>query len=113
VLQHWTRERDGTRMPIERAVQALTRDPAETVGLNDRGVLSVGRKADLNVIDHGRVTLHSPHVRYDLPAGGRRLYQDAAGYEATIVAGQVISREGQSTGALPGRLVRGAQAAPA
>ncbi|MDB5481418.1 MAG: hypothetical protein JWO83_2471 [Caulobacteraceae bacterium] len=113
VLQHWTRERDGTRMPIERAVQALTRDPAETVGLNDRGVLSVGRKADLNVIDHGRVTLHSPQVRYDLPAGGRRLYQDAAGYEATIVAGQVISREGQSTGALPGRLVRGAQAAPA
>jgi N-acyl-D-amino-acid deacylase len=113
VLQHWTRERDGARMPIERAVQALTRDPAETVGLNDRGVLSVGRKADVNVIDHGRVTLHSPRVRYDLPAGGRRLYQDAAGYEATIVAGQVISREGESTGALPGRLVRGAQAAPA
>ena len=113
VLQHWTRERDGTRMPIELAVQALTRDPAETVGLNDRGVLSVGRKADVNVIDHGRVSLHSPRVRYDLPAGGRRLYQEAAGYEATIVAGQVISREGQSTGALPGRLVRGAQAAPA
>ena len=113
VLQHWTRERDGTRMPIERAIQALTRDPAETVGLNDRGVLSVGRKADVNVIDHGRVTLNSPKVRYDLPAGGRRLYQEAAGYEATIVAGQVISREGQSTGALPGRLVRGAQAAPA
>ncbi len=113
VLQHWTRERDGARISIEQAVQALTRDPAETVGLNDRGVLSVGRKADLNVIDHGRVALHSPRVRYDLPAGGRRLYQDAAGYEATIVAGQVISREGQSTGALPGRLVRGAQAAPA
>jgi N-acyl-D-aspartate/D-glutamate deacylase len=113
VLQHWTRERDGTRISIEQAVQALTRDPAETVGLNDRGVLSVGRKADLNVIDHGRVTLNSPKVRYDLPAGGRRLYQDAAGYEATIVAGQVISREGESTGALPGRLIRGAQAAPA
>jgi len=113
VLQHWTRERDGTRISIEQAVQALTRDPAETVGLNDRGVLSVERKADVNVIDHGRVTLNSPKVRYDLPAGGRRLYQDAAGYEATIVAGQVISREGQSTGALPGRLIRGAQAAPA
>jgi N-acyl-D-aspartate/D-glutamate deacylase len=113
VLQHWTRERDGTRISIEQAVQALTRDPAETVGLNDRGVLSVGRKADLNVIDHGRVTLNSPKVRYDLPAGGRRLYQDAAGYAATIVAGQVISREGESTGALPGRLIRGAQAAPA
>jgi N-acyl-D-aspartate/D-glutamate deacylase len=112
VLQHWTRERNGTRIPVERAVQALTRDPAETVGLNDRGVLSVGRKADINVIDHSRVLLHRPQVRYDLPAGGRRLFQEATGYEATIVSGQVISREGQHTGALPGRLVRGAQPAP-
>jgi N-acyl-D-aspartate/D-glutamate deacylase len=112
VLQHWTRERNGTRIPIERAVQALTRDPAETVGLNDRGVLSVGRKADINVIDHERVLLHRPQVRYDLPAGGRRLFQEASGYEATIVSGEVISREGQHTGALPGRLVRGAQTAP-
>jgi N-acyl-D-aspartate/D-glutamate deacylase len=113
VLQHWTRERDGQRISIERAVQALTSDPAQTVGLNDRGILSVGRKADLNVIDHGRVQLHTPQVRYDLPAGGRRLYQDAAGYEATIVSGVVTSREGRHTGALPGRLVRGSQLAPA
>jgi N-acyl-D-aspartate/D-glutamate deacylase len=112
VLQHWTRERAGAKIPIERAVQALSRDPAETVGLNDRGVLSVGRKADVNVIDHDRVLLHRPQVRYDLPAGGRRLFQEASGYEATIVSGQVISREGQPTGVLPGRLVRGAQTAP-
>jgi N-acyl-D-aspartate/D-glutamate deacylase len=52
-------------------------------------------------------------VRYDLPAGGRRLFQGAEGYDATIVAGQIIAREGKATGALPGKLVRGQQAAPA
>lgn len=113
VLQHWTRERAGKKLAVEEAIKALTSDPAATVGLADRGVLSVGRKADLNVIDHDRVMLPKPDIRYDLPAGGRRLYQGAHGYEATIVSGQVISREGKATDALPGRLVRGAQPAPA
>lgn len=113
VLQHWTRDRQGKRMPIEEAIKALTSDPAATVGLGDRGILSAGRKADLNIIDHGKVLLPRPQVHYDLPAGGRRLFQGAEGYEATIVSGTVISREGQHTGALPGRLVRGAQTAPA
>ena len=107
VLQHWTRDRDGKRLPIERAIKSLAADPAATVGLNDRGVLSVGRKADINVIDHGEVLLPRPEVHYDLPAGGRRLFQGARGYDATIVSGVVIAREGQPTGALPGRLVRG------
>ena len=70
-------------------------------------MLSVGRKADVNVIDYDPVRLAQPQVLYDLPAGGRRLTQDARGYDATIVAGQVVSREGEPTGALPGRLVRG------
>jgi len=52
-------------------------------------------------------------VLYDLPAGGRRLFQGAAGYDATIVAGEVVSRNGAPTGALPGRLVRGPRAVPA
>jgi N-acyl-D-aspartate/D-glutamate deacylase len=112
VLQHWARDRMGDRVPIERAVQMLTSIPAGIVGLDDRGVLSAGRKADLNVIDHGRARLHRPEIRYDLPAGGRRLYQGADGYEATVVSGQLISRGGEATGALPGRLVRGAQPAP-
>jgi N-acyl-D-aspartate/D-glutamate deacylase len=109
VLQHWARDRDGKRMSIAQAVKSLTADPARTVGLNDRGVLAAGRKADVNVIDHGKVLLQTPEVRYDLPAGGRRLFQGAAGYDATIVSGTVISRGGEHTGALPGRLVRGAQ----
>jgi N-acyl-D-aspartate/D-glutamate deacylase len=113
VLQHWTRERRGEQLSIERAVKALAADPARTVGLMDRGVLSVGRKADLNVIDHGAVQLAPPSVLYDLPAGGRRLTQAARGYEAMVVAGQIVSLGGEPTGALPGRLVRGPQAAPA
>jgi N-acyl-D-aspartate/D-glutamate deacylase len=111
VLQHWTRERKGARLSIEAAIKALTSDPAETVGLRDRGVLAVGRKADLNVIDYDAIALEKPHVLYDLPAGGRRITQGARGYEALVVAGQVVSRGGEPTGALPGRLVRGPQAA--
>src|SRR6185437_553667 len=113
VLQHWTRERTGERLSIERAIKALAADPARTVGLMDRGVLSVGRKADVNVIDHDAVRLAPPSVLYDLPAGGRRLTQTARGYDAMVVAGQIVSRGGEPTGALPGRLVRGPQAAPA
>ena len=110
VLQHWTRERQGARLSIEAAIKALTSDPAETVGLRDRGLLAVGRKADLNVIDYDAVALETPHVLYDLPAGGRRITQGARGYEALVVSGQVVSRGGEPTGALPGRLVRGPQA---
>ena len=113
VLQHWARERQGERLTIEQAIKALSADPARTVGLMDRGVLSVGRKADLNVIDHDAVRLSQPKVIFDLPAGGRRLTQTATGYEAMVVAGQIVSRGGETTGALPGRLVRGQQAAPA
>jgi N-acyl-D-aspartate/D-glutamate deacylase len=111
VLQHWTRERQGARLSIERAIKALTSDPAETVALRDRGVLAVGRKADVNVIDYDALRLSTPHVLYDLPAGGRRITQDARGYEALIVSGEIVSRGGEPTGALPGRLVRGPQTA--
>lgn len=113
VLQHWTRERKGERLSIEEAVKALAADPAKTVGLMDRGVLATGRKADLNVIDYDKLRLNTPKVLYDLPAGGRRVTQDAQGYEALIVSGEIVSREGRPTGALPGRLVRGAQRARA
>ena len=112
VMQHWTREREGQRLSIEAAVRSLTLDTATTVGLLDRGALTVGRKADLNVIDYDQLRLATPHVAYDLPAGGRRITQGARGYDALIVSGQVVSRHGEATGALPGRLVRGPQVAP-
>jgi N-acyl-D-amino-acid deacylase len=88
----------------------MTSKPAEVVGLRDRGVIAPGYKADLNVIDHAKLALHAPRIVDDLPAGGRRLDQTATGYRWTIVAGEVIARDDAPTGALPGRLVRGAQA---
>jgi N-acyl-D-aspartate/D-glutamate deacylase len=108
MITHWTRDRTrGERLPIEWVIKRLSADNAAALGLSDRGTLKVGKKADLNVIDHARLQAHAPEVRYDLPAGGRRLVQTTEGYEATIVSGQVVQREGQATGALPGQLVRG------
>ncbi len=110
-LTHWTRDRPTGRFPLAWMVRRLTWDNARALGLNDRGVIAPGRKADLNVIDHGRLSLRAPQVVYDLPAGGRRLMQRADGYTATILSGQIVSREGAPTGSLPGRLLRGARAA--
>ncbi|MBS0362748.1 MAG: amidohydrolase family protein [Proteobacteria bacterium] len=112
-LVHWTRDRTrGPKLPLEKMVKGQCRDTAETVGLFERGLIAAGYRADLNVIDYDRLTLKAPQVAYDLPTGGRRLIQRAEGYEATIVAGQVTYRDGAPTGALPGRLLRGAQASP-
>lgn len=87
----------------------LTRPNALAVGLTDRGLLAPGMKADINVIDHDRLRLHRPIPQWDLPAGGRRLLQKADGYELTMVSGMVTYRNGEHTGALPGRLVRNPQ----
>jgi N-acyl-D-amino-acid deacylase len=83
-----------------------THDTATWVGLRDRGLVSVGRKADLNVIDLGALRLLPPRLVADLPAGGRRLLQAAEGYRATIVSGRVIARDGALTSERPGRLAR-------
>ena len=108
ILTYWTRQApEDQRISLETAIAELTRRPAETVGLFDRGLVQTGYKADLNVIDYDHLTLYSPQPVYNLPTGARRLQQKADGYEATIVNGQVTYRNGQSTGALPGRLVRG------
>ena len=107
MLAHWVRDRKrGARIPLELAVRQLTRDPAALYGFTDRGVLRPGMKGDVNVIDLDRVALRPPEMAYDLPAGAPRLLQRARGYAATIVAGEVTFREGEATGALPGRLVR-------
>jgi N-acyl-D-aspartate/D-glutamate deacylase len=112
MLTHWTRDRTrGERVALPWAIRRLTRDNAAAIGLNDRGLLKPGFKADINVIDYGRLRLCAPEVVYDLPSGGRRLIQKSQGYVATLVAGRPVYREGESTGALPGRLVRGPQKA--
>jgi len=113
LLTHWTRDRTrGPKLPLEAVIRMQCRDTAESVGLFDRGRIAVGLRADLNVIDYDHLRLRAPEVAYDLPAGGRRLIQRADGYVVTIVAGDITYRNGEPTGALPGRLLRGAQAAP-
>jgi N-acyl-D-aspartate/D-glutamate deacylase len=112
LLTHWTRDRRrGERLPLEFAVRRYTRAPAELVGLSDRGLIAPGMKADINLIDHANLSLAPPTIVHDLPAGGRRLMQTARGYVATIVSGQVVIEGDRPTGALPGRLLRGAQGA--
>ena len=113
MLTHWTRDRTrGPKVSLPWAVKRVTRDSAFAIGLRDRGVLAPGYKADVNVIDYDGLRVSVPRVVYDLPSGGKRLIQTATGYDATIVSGVIVSRNGQATGALPGRLVRGAKAAP-
>ena len=113
LLQHWGRDRSYGKFDLGFLVRRQTLDTARAVGLLDRGVIAPGMKADLNVIDMETLEVKSPDMAYDLPAGGKRLLQGARGYDATIVSGQVIYRKGEPTGALPGKLIRGPQAAPA
>jgi N-acyl-D-aspartate/D-glutamate deacylase len=113
MLTHWTRDRSrGERLPLPWVVRAQSALTARAVGLCDRGLLAPGYRADVNLIDYARLQLPAPEVVADLPAGGKRLLQRAEGYVATLVRGEVTYEHGKPTGALPGRLVRGAQSAP-
>jgi len=114
LLTHWVRDRKrGERIPLEQVVERQTRRTAELYELRDRGVLAPGMKADVNVIDFDALHIHAPEMVYDLPASGRRLIQKVDGYRYTICAGEVIYQDGEPTGALPGKLVRGPQPARA
>jgi len=114
MLMHWVRDRSrGERLPIEYIVKCQTADTAFQYGLRDRGVLAPGMRGDVNVIDFDALSLTAPEMRHDFPASGRRLYQGAKGYRATIVSGEAVFEHGEATGALPGRLIRGEQNGPA
>jgi N-acyl-D-aspartate/D-glutamate deacylase len=107
LLSYYVRDRTrGPRLGLETAVQKMTSGPAQLYGLHDRGTVAVGKKADLNVIDFGHLNLRMPEVIADLPTGAPRIVQRADGYLATIVSGAVTLRDGEETGARPGRLVR-------
>jgi len=112
LLTHWVRDRDrGGRIPLEIAVKRQTNDTAQLYGLSDRGALAPGMKADINLIEFDSLRLHPPEMVFDLPANGRRFVQRADGYKFTIVSGEVTFQDGESTGAMPGKVVRGGAAA--
>ena len=107
MLQHWVRDRErGQKLPLERAVHMLTKMPADLYGLSDRGVIEVGKKADINMISLDTLELNMPYVARDLPTGAPRLLQGAEGYVMTMVNGEITLRNGKDTGARPGGLVR-------
>jgi N-acyl-D-aspartate/D-glutamate deacylase len=112
LLTLWVRDRDHGRLDLPFAVQRHTSATARTVGLLDRGVLAPGYRADVNVIDFEHLTARRPEIHRDLPAGGKRLVQSAVGYVATLVKGEVTYENGEARHPLPGRLIRGPQAAP-
>jgi N-acyl-D-amino-acid deacylase len=113
LLTHWVRDRSrGARITLEQAIKRQCHDTAKLYGLNDRGTLMPGMRADINIIDLDRLAIDAPEIVYDLPAGGRRLIQRARGYRHTFVAGTETFTDGKSTGAKPGKLIRGTQEPP-
>jgi len=106
LLSYWCRDRASDRIDLARAIQMLTADGADYLGLKDRGRLRVGLRADINVIDHEKLRLGPPRMVRDLPAGSQRLLQPVSGYRATLVAGEQVIDNDQVTDERPGRLVR-------
>jgi N-acyl-D-aspartate/D-glutamate deacylase len=112
LLSHFVRDRQGSKFTLEQAIKFHTHDTARAVCLEDRGTLAVGMRADINIIDFDNLELESPEIIYDLPAGGRRMFQGARGYRYTLVGGEIIMIDGVETQAMPGELIRGARSAP-
>ena len=108
MLTFWGRDRTrGRKLDLPWIIKSYTQDNALAIGLKDRGVIAEGMKADINVIDFENLTLYSPEILYDLPAGGKRLVQKVDGYKYTIVSGSITYKDGVSTGELPGKLIKG------
>lgn len=107
LLSYWTRDRPrGGKLELKDALRRLSSDIADYCGMADRGRLKVGLKANINVLDIEQLRLHAPYMEPDLPAGGQRLLQEASGYRAVIVAGEVVLENDRLTGRYPGRLLR-------
>lgn len=106
MLTHWVLGRDQGKLPLARAVEMMTQRNARYLGLTDRGTITPGLRADLNLIDPQRLNVGTPALVRDLPAGGKRFLQKAQGYVGTWVAGVAVQREGEITTSRPGRLVR-------
>ena len=113
LLTYWVRDREkGERFPIEWIVHQQTQKTARFYGMDDRGTVEPGMLADVNVIDFDGLRIHAPEMVDDLPANGKRLIQQIDGYVYTVKSGEVTYEAGKPTGALPGSLIRGPQAAP-
>ncbi|MGB1191188.1 MAG: amidohydrolase family protein, partial [Pseudomonadales bacterium] len=104
LITKWVKQK--AKIELSQGIRMLTQQPAELYSLKDRGMIKIGLKADINVIDLDALKLKTPHIVQDLPAGGKRFLQNADGLDLTLVAGDVTYRQGRATGALPGKLIR-------
>jgi N-acyl-D-amino-acid deacylase len=104
LLSHWVRDKQA--FTLEQAVKMITCDNATQFGFHDRGLIREGLVADIAVFDPATVGPRMPEAVCDLPAGAKRLKQKCDGMKATVVNGQVLLRDNEPTGALPGRLLR-------
>jgi N-acyl-D-aspartate/D-glutamate deacylase len=110
MLTRWARDTaadDEFHLPVEKVVHMLTQRNADLFGARDRGSITTGRRADINLINLDKLCGHVPYMTYDLPAGMPRLTQDVDGYVATLVHGEVVQENGTLTGTRPGRVMRG------
>jgi N-acyl-D-aspartate/D-glutamate deacylase len=108
LLAYWVREKNA--FSIEKGVKMITLAPAVAWGFTDRGLVRQGCIADLNVFDPQTIKPQIPTIEYDLPTGARRLKQKSDGILATVIGGKVAFRNGEHTGALPGKLLRSSPA---
>ena len=109
LLSHWTRDRIANGLQgidLSKAIMMLTSKIANYLNLDDRGVIEIGKRADLNVIDYKNLALGMPKMVADLPTGSQRLLQSVKGYKYTIVKGQKVIINDKLTNARPGRLIR-------
>ena len=104
LISYWSVKKKA--FSIEETIRRLTSDTANAAGLNDRGLLKVGLKADINIIDWENVGSSDPFMTQDLPAGGKRLMQHTQGYVTTIVSGKVTYKNGKFTKERPGTVVK-------
>jgi len=105
LMSYWVRQKQAVQ--LEEAVRMLSFVPASQWGLTGRGMLREGWNADIVVFNPDTIAPMMPELEYDLPAGARRLKQKATGIMATVVNGEVVLRNNEHTGALPGQLLRG------
>ena len=104
VLSHYVREAGVFTLP--QAIKRMTADPAAVIGLNDRGILKAGMKADINVFNPEEVTELQAVLVHDFPGDAPRYIQRARGFKATLVNGQINVLDGEPTGARAGQVLR-------
>jgi N-acyl-D-amino-acid deacylase len=105
LLGHWVRNEKA--FSLEEAIHRMTLVPARAWGFDDRGVLAEGKASDINIFDSESVSPNLPELLHDLPSGAARLRQTSVGIKATIVNGEILVEDGETTGATPGMLLRG------